>query len=104
MDKLANRTWFRSHEEETGPVRVYRPSNYPFPPARGRQGFTLHADGGFDYLGPGRGDRPTITAGTWSRNPDDGTGIIVDVGNQTIDIRIAHEADDLLHLEWSHRL
>ncbi len=91
----------RSHEEEGGPLRVYRPASHPFPPARGREGFTLHADGRFDYLAPGRGDRPVTTTGTWRRDPDDGSRITATVDGATIGIRIVHEADDLLELEWS---
>jgi hypothetical protein len=99
--EITNRTWLRSHEEENGPTRVYRPANHAFPPARGREGFTLHPDGRFDHLGPGRGDRPETTAGTWQRNPDDDTRITATVGGRTIDLRITREADDLLHVEWS---
>jgi hypothetical protein len=98
---ITNRTWLRAHEEESGPVRVYRPASHPFPPARGREGFTLHTDGRFDYLGPGRGDQPTTTTGTWRRDPGDGTRITATIDHHTIDMRIARQADDLLHVEWT---
>lgn len=101
-DELTNHTWLRSHEEESGPVRVYRPANYPFPPARGREGFTLHADGRFDYLGPGRGDRPVTTTGTWQRDPHDSTRITATIADQAIEIRIVRETADVLHVEWTH--
>ena len=61
LKALANPTrlqimaWLRSPEEETGDVRVYRPEDHPFPPARGREGLTFHSDGRFDYRAPGRG-------------------------------------------------
>jgi hypothetical protein len=80
---------------------VYRPANHAFPPARGREGFTLHPDGRFDYLGPGRGDRPETTTGTWRRDPADATRITATVGDRTIDLHVTHEADDALHVEWT---
>lgn len=102
MPELTDHTWLRSHEEESGPFRVYRPAGHPFPPARGREGFTLHADGRFDYLTPGRSDRPVTTTGTWRRDPGDDTRIMATVDNQMIDIHLVRESDDLLQLEWIH--
>ena len=76
MKELTDRTWLRSHEEETGDVRVYRPEDHPLPPARGREELTFHSDGRFDYRAPGRAGTET---GTW------------------------HEAgDDVLRLRWPH--
>jgi hypothetical protein len=37
--------WIHSREEDRGDVRVYRPADYDFPPARGRDGFELKRDG-----------------------------------------------------------
>lgn len=88
-------TWWRSAREEGDGVRVYRREP---PPARGREGFTLHPDGRFDYLGPGRDDRPIVTTGTWSRTDDLITAV---VGGQRIDLRIVRESPDLLSVEWS---
>ena len=90
-------TWWRSHEEETGPVRVYRPEGFPFPPARGREGFALHPDGRFDHLGPGRGDRPVVTAGTWER---DGDRITAHVDGRRIDLDVVEETADVLRAHW----
>jgi hypothetical protein len=39
--------WIHSREEDTGDVSVYRSSNYPFPPVRGRTGFEIRANGDF---------------------------------------------------------
>lgn len=39
LDACLQRRWLHSHEEDTADVRVYRPAEYPFPPARGRDGF-----------------------------------------------------------------
>ncbi|MFC5271531.1 hypothetical protein [Adhaeribacter terreus] len=42
---LLGKTWLHSHEEDRGDTLVYRPNSYDFPPARGRTGFQLEADG-----------------------------------------------------------
>jgi hypothetical protein len=57
--------WMHSREEDTGDVRVYRPADYDFPPARGRRGFELRPDGELIVYGPGATDRPEATTGRW---------------------------------------
>ncbi|MGH4011076.1 MAG: hypothetical protein ACRDTH_23440 [Pseudonocardiaceae bacterium] len=100
VPNLTDRVWLRSREEEKGSVRVYRPENFPFPPARGREGLVFHADGGFDYLGPGRGDQPGKATGTWRTDPSDSSRITADAAGQTIELRILEVTGDVLHLEW----
>jgi hypothetical protein len=58
--------WMHSHEEDSGDVQVYRPADYPFPPARGRRGFELRPDGEALLYGPSPSDKPEATAGRWS--------------------------------------
>ena len=58
--------WVHSHEEDSGDVQVYRPADYPFPPARGRRGFELRPDGELLLYGPSPSDKPEATTGTWS--------------------------------------
>ena len=58
--------WMHSHEEDSGDVRVYRPADYDFPPARGRRGFELRPDGELLLYGPGATDRPEAATGRWS--------------------------------------
>lgn len=41
------KTWLHSHEDDRGDTLVFRPNTYDFPPARGRTGFTLEANGVF---------------------------------------------------------
>jgi len=91
----------RSHEEESGDVRVYRPDGFPFPPARGREGLSFHADGHLDYLVPGRGDRPTTEPGTWRADPADPARLTARVAGQTIGLRVTAVGDDVLRLAWS---
>lgn len=59
------RAWFHSYEEDHEDVRVYRPDDYPFPPARGRRGMQFAPDGGFVDRPLGRGDAPGTVPGRW---------------------------------------
>ena len=58
--------WVHSHEEDSPTEAVYRPASHPFPPARGRDGFELEADGSLVEHGIGPTDRSTKTAGKWA--------------------------------------
>lgn len=64
------RSWFHSYEEDHGDVRVYRPDDYPFPPARGRRGMEFVPDGAFVDRPLGRGDAPDAVPGHWRLGPD----------------------------------
>jgi hypothetical protein len=59
------RHWVHSHEEDSGDLRIYRPADYDFPPARGRRGFELRPDGEVETYGPGPSDVPEATTGRW---------------------------------------
>lgn len=43
------RTWMESHEERSDDTEVYRDSSFEFPPARGREGFTIESTGEFTW-------------------------------------------------------
>jgi len=51
------RHWVHSREEDAGGEEVYRPEDFAFPPAFGRDGFELREDGTFiqDEIGPADG-------------------------------------------------
>ena len=98
---LTDRIWLRSHEEEQGPIRVYRPAGFPFPPSRGREGLRFDADGGFQYLGPGGDDRPGVDDGTWRADTPDATIVTATVDDQAITLRIVELAPQILRLEWT---
>ena len=76
------RHWVHSHEEDSGDVRVYRPPDYDFPPARGRRGFELRPDGELLVYGPGATDRPEATTARWSAS---GSGR-VKLGDEELEI------------------
>jgi hypothetical protein len=58
-------TWLHSHEEDSGDRVVFRPADFDFPPARGRDGFELLPDGDLGLTGPGPDDRQQTTRGRW---------------------------------------
>ncbi len=100
MEHLTGRLWLRSHEEENGSVRVYRPEGFPFPPARGREGLVFHRDGRFDHLTPGPADRPSAEAGCWQFDRPGGDRVRADVAGQVIELHLVDVAEDGLRLEW----
>lgn len=57
--------WMHSFEEDGEGVTVYRPADYPFPPARGRGGMEFASDGTFIDRPVGRGDAQDTVAGRW---------------------------------------
>jgi hypothetical protein len=68
MSELPNeifRKWMHSFEEDTEGIKVYRPTEYGFPRARGRDGIEFRPDGVFIYLGIGPTDAPRGINGHW---------------------------------------
>jgi hypothetical protein len=57
--------WQHSFEEDHGDVQVFRPAEYPFPPARGRAGLEFRPDGTSIRYAIGRGDAPSAQPGRW---------------------------------------
>ena len=58
--------WLHAHEEDTAETKVYRPESYPFPPARGRDGFEFKTGGALVYLGIARADGTEESIGRWT--------------------------------------
>lgn len=59
------RHWQHSFEEDRGDVQVYRPADYEFPPARGRDGIEFRPDGTAVRYAIGRGDAPSPQPAQW---------------------------------------
>jgi hypothetical protein len=57
--------WGHSFEEDYDDVKVYRPSTYDFPLARGRAGLEIRADGSFIDWAIGPTDAPQEISGYW---------------------------------------
>ena len=57
--------WIHSYEEDSPGFRVFRPTTFEFPPARGRLGFEIRRDGTFSRFDFARGDGSKEELGTW---------------------------------------
>jgi hypothetical protein len=62
--------WVHSFEEDTAESKIYRPENFKFPLARGRQGMELKPDGAFTGFQIGRNDVPSPEDGSWHLQND----------------------------------
>jgi predicted membrane protein len=60
------RRWTHSREEDRADILVYRPQDYPFPPARGREGLEFRENGEFIRYQIGPTDRSLAVPGRWS--------------------------------------
>ena len=76
------RHWVHAHEEDTHDARVYRPTGYDFPPARGRRGFEFRDGGELIYYGIARADGSEQSSGRWSIEGTD--RVRIDVDNERI--------------------
>ncbi len=68
MNELPNeifRRWGHSFEEDTEDITVYRPSEYAFPPARGRAGIEFRSNGEFIDWTIGPTDASRGISGHW---------------------------------------
>jgi len=97
---LTDQVWMRSQEEEKGPVHIYRPQDYPFPPARGREGLSFGSDGAFEYITSSGGDQPVRVPGRWQGDPADPALISAEADGVKIELKIIEVTDDMLRLEW----
>lgn len=58
--------WTHSREEDQSDIQVYRPSDYAFPPARGREGLEFRPNGEFILYQIGATDASHAVSGQWS--------------------------------------
>jgi hypothetical protein len=59
------RRWTHSREEDQGEIQVYRPTDYEFPPARGREGIEFRRNGEFVFYQIGATDVNSAITGQW---------------------------------------
>jgi hypothetical protein len=59
-----------AHEEDRGDSLVYRPSDHPLPPSRGRRSLDLRRDGTLLESRPGADDRAQSARGRWRLEGD----------------------------------
>jgi hypothetical protein len=64
------RRWTHSREEDTNGLTVFRPSNFNFPPSRGREGMEFRPNGEFVHYNIGATDRSEAVPGRWHLGAD----------------------------------
>ncbi|MBX2866282.1 MAG: hypothetical protein KTR27_22260 [Leptolyngbyaceae cyanobacterium MAG.088] len=92
--------WLHSREEDAGGVRVYRPMDYPFPPARGREGLEFRQDGTFIVyqIAPTDGNR--AVEGLWQLQDNNRVQIeFPQSPNQNHGLTILECSDQLLKVQ-----
>lgn len=92
--------WIHSYEEDTKGVKVFRPSHYNFPPARGRIGFEVKENGQFIQYRIGPTDRVVKVSGRWKAEGRD--KILVYFENKEIasfTINIISYTNDILRIK-----
>jgi hypothetical protein len=89
--------WVHSFEDDGPGFRAFRPRNYAFPPARGREGFKLERDGRYVRYAIARGDGNAEAAGTWKRVAPD-TLEVKPAGGDAERLQILSVEDGLLKL------
>jgi hypothetical protein len=67
--------WIHSFEESTDEADVYRPSGFAFPPAFGRRGLEIRADGDFVLHAIGPADGTIEIPGHWTAEGSDQIGV-----------------------------
>ena len=65
LDNTIYQTWVHSFEDDKGMEKVFRPNEYSFPPARGREGIEIERGGIVTYLAIGPVDVSIKYKGTW---------------------------------------
>ena len=88
--------WRHAHEDPLGTsVReVYRPSDWPFGPSRGRKGFDLLPDGFAILLGIAAADGTDAHEGRWSIEP--GNVLVIETGREVRRLQIEQASPDRL--------
>jgi hypothetical protein len=107
MDELKASTfkrWTHSREEDVDGEMVFRPSDYSFPPARGREGLEFRQNGEFLQYGIGPGDRSQAVKGRWRTTSSN----VIEVefpqgGARPYRLVVTQEDDDVLKVRREFR-
>jgi hypothetical protein len=95
--------WIHSFEESTGDVDVYRPRGFEFPPAFGRRGLEISANGDFVLHAIGPADGTIAIPGHWIAEDFDHIGVCLQ-DRAPFTLTIVSVDDDVLRLERSFDL
>jgi hypothetical protein len=94
------RHWIHSREEDTIDTMTYRPSEFKFPPSRGREGFEIKRSGEFILYGIGRDDRSKKIIGHYTVEGSNRLHIIFDdVQLAPFTVKILMCDEDVLRVE-----
>lgn len=98
LDQLPSelfKTWIHSREDRDirSNVSVYRPSDYPFPPSRGRRGFEIKKNGEFVLHEIDRTDKPIRMVGKFTLEGPDTINVYLEDKKPFI-LRIVSIEDD----------
>jgi hypothetical protein len=91
------RRWGHSFEEDHDDVRVYRPAEYDFPRARGRDGIEFRPDGSYIDWVVGPGDAREPRGGRW-RPEGDGRIRVTTAADQERVVEVLSVSPDRLEL------
>jgi hypothetical protein len=97
-ERILQRRWVHSHEEDTNEQMVFRSAAFDFPPSRGRRSFELKPDGSLGEGRIGPTDRPLESQGTWKLE-DDRLILRADPSQTPRIMRIASVSEDRLVIE-----
>ncbi|MGH3464732.1 MAG: hypothetical protein ACRDP9_24955 [Kribbellaceae bacterium] len=89
------RSWLHSHEEDHDGITVYRPSDYAFPPSRGRRRLELRPDGTAIEHVIGRNDVAVARPTTWQEIAPGRVTVEAETGRRLAVVRVE---DDLLEV------
>lgn len=76
IKNITGQVWIHSFEDDEIGIEAYRPKEYNFPPARGREGFEIKEDGSFLFYGIAPTDGTQVDKGYWELG-DEGIEVIL---------------------------
>jgi hypothetical protein len=88
--------WGHSFEEDRDGALVYRPEEFDFPRARGRDGIEFRSDGTFIDWGIGRGDASEARPGSWRLTDDNRVEVTTAAGEKRVMEVVELSADRLV--------
>ena len=98
-EDVLQQRWVESREEASEHEMVFRPSDYNFPPARGRSSFELKPDGTLVTGGSGPTDRRVECQGRWELRDDSTLAFYMGSESEPSRVlRIVHADKDQLRL------
>jgi len=97
LDSTIYQSWVHTFEEDTNTEKVFRPTGYPLPPARGREGIEFQRGGKVIYRAIGPVDLPVQYEGSWTMTDKNTMQVqIPDYSDQSQSFRITSLEKDRL--------